>query len=487
MRIINLKDVDTGGSVPSIEPGDVKITTKNFETGYFNLNFQSYLKRKSESNIAQDLSGPCFDLVPISEDQIVADEIDNGYGFELTNGDFIIFTQRIPVFGNRVITISYFDTINNIITDTKTYTNTDNQLFFDAVTNYNDVLYIYKNNSKSINLTKYNKIQKITFDINTKLLSEINEITTQERRITKVIYDKINSRFISYEHNTLSTDINNDKSGIYIDSNFENINNTSYSTVLFSIDHFEFLSSGSIVGLKGTTEEEIDNQIFLFNSRFYYSPENLVYFYNTLTTNIDKIEFVFTEDEIYTTDFISLLDADGNKTNFSQIFNINQRYNNVICEYEVNNGVFYHKAFVKFNNLNSTTKSLFLEKYQNGDYIIIDQVFDNTTFNYEMGIMYSYVNSETSTIQRDVASFDSALYVNVNSINNNTSQSLSNFTINNSHIFNNDQFIIVDNIGAVEYKDKKLKRINYEDFGFPYVYVAQITNAPVGLNYLLKE
>ena len=133
------------------------------------------------------------------------------------------------------------------------------------------------------------------------------------------------------------------------------------------------------------------------------------------------------------------------------------------------------------------SKSLFLEKYQNGDYIIIDQVFDNTTFNYEMGIMYSYVNSEISKIQRDVASFDSALYVNVNSINNNTSQSLSNFTINNSHIFNNDQFIIVDNIGAVEYKDKKLKRINYEDFGFPYVYVAQITNAPVGLNYLLKE
>jgi len=485
MRITNLKDIASNES--SIEAGDVKITTKNFETGFFNLNFQSYLKRKTESNIQQNLSGPCFDLIPISSEQMVLEEVDNGYGFELSNGDFITFTQRIAAYGDRLITINYFDTINNVITDTKTYTNSNNQLFFDAVTNYNDVLYIYKNNAKSFNSTKYNKIQKITFDTETKLLSEITEIITQERRITKVIYDKLNSRFISYEHNRIISDTLYEKSGLYIDSNFENINNTSFSTIIFSIDYLDSISSANILGSIGTTEEEIDAQTLLFNSRFFYSQENIVYFYNVLTTNIDKIENILQIEEIYTTDFILLLDADGNKTNFSQIFNINQRNNNVIVNYEVTNGLIYHNAFIKYNNLNLTTKSIFLNKFPNGDYIILDQVFDNTTFNYEIGILYSYLDTESSTVKRDVACFDSAIYINVNSISNNTSQSLSNFTINNSQIFNNDLFYIVDNIGAVEYKDLKLKRVNYEDFLFPYVYVAQVTNAPMGLNFLLKE
>lgn len=505
MKITDLSSNNGSGSGGyKFEPGDVKITTKNFESGFYNLNFSSYLVRKTDSEINQNLSGPSLDLFEISNNKMTEFTGIGDYSeiYKINETDYISIVQDFyqPGLKDDInIIIKYISEGNT--TDTKImnfpFLTASDSYYFRSVCNYSDVLYFFKDYNESQNKDYSTEIYKLTIDSVNKTLSTISTISTVNRRILKAFYDKTTSRYITIENNIESNPIitasEYSKCGIFKNSDFESINILTNSTAFFTIDDAEFYEGffkTTMPVLK--TLETINNASLFFSIAFYSNEDDKIFIYNKTDRNytLVKDKGEVTEEIIY--NVIDLLDI--SETSILQDpLSFHQYGNDYITYYATNNTLAEPcKSFSVYNKLDDSNKRIHIEKTDNFNrygYLFINNVIDNTTFSPSTGILTYYTDVD-SIVKRRVTTFDNTIYYNINDKSNTQFQD---FYLNpersgyNQYINNENNLYIVDNLGAIIEKTYKLVRINYNQYQFPYVYVAQVTNAPVGLYYLLKE
>jgi hypothetical protein len=505
MKITDLKTAASGGSSGyEFAPGDVKITTKNFETGFYNLNYANYLVRKTDTNINQNLSGPSLDLFEISNN-----EMTNGTGigdyseiYKINATDYIsiiIDFYQPGLKDDTNVIIKYISDGNT--TDTKTmnfaFATGSDSYKFRSVCNYNDVLYFFKDYEESQNKDYSTAIYKIEIDSVNKTLSTISTISTVNRRILKAFYDKTTSRYITIENNIesnpLITASEYAKCGIFKNADFESINVLSNSTAFFSIDDAEFYDGFFKTTMPPlSTLSNINDASRFFSIAFYSNEDNKIFVYNKTENNytLVKDKGEVTESIVY--NVIDLLDI--SEVSISQNpLSFHQFGNDYIVYYATSNPASEPcKSFSVYNKLDESSKRIHIENIDNFNkygFLFVKNVVDYVTWEPSTAVLTHYTDVD-SVVKRKVTTFNNTVHLNINdkTMNSFPQVYLSPERIGyNQYVNNESNLYIVDDMGAIVEKTYKLARIDYDQYNFPYVYVAQVTNAPTGLFYLLKE
>lgn len=506
MLIIKNNNSSSGEAGNNVEPGDVLITTQNFKDGYFNLNYSAYAKRKIDSNISQEgLSGPALDFNPICSETLSPEiGINNSTVYKINSDEYITVSsdKYFNGFKNNVnvkIDYIYFGEVQSTIQKTFAISSEIESIVFGSVCNYNNALYFFKDNLLSTNKSSSTEIYKVEIDQTLKQLSEASTITTVQRKIIKSFYNKEINKYVSIENNIISdpevTATELLKCGIFIDDNFEDINVLTNTDAFFNLeDANNFITGFSTASGTLTNEEAIKQFSFYINYSLFSKDENNVYIYNQVDKKYNKIVDFNEVSEDYIVDYIDMLDMENTKTRFAGVHSIFEYKNNIIIKSLIHNEE--NKLVTSFyfkNKITNDLKKIYFENvvgYIYNNFLLINGVTNFNTFEEEMAIVMYYNDLTDSTVQRKVITINGYEHLRINEKTVNTEQEfyISPFNYGLSQYINNEEELnLIDNIGAIDFSTRKLCKVEYYQFTFPFVYVQQITNSPVGLNYLLKE
>lgn len=505
MLIIKNNNSGSGEAGNTVEPGDVLITTQNFKEGYLNLSYSAYAKRKTESNISQTgLYGPCLDFNPICSD-IISDGngINSSSVYKINSDEYITISSDKYFNGfkdnvNVKIDYIFLGEVQSTVQKTFSISSEIESMVFNSVCNYNDALYFFKDNLLSIDKSSSTEIYKVEIDQTLKQLTEVSTITTVPRKIIKSFYNKEINKYVSIENNIISNPVVTAtellKCGIFIDDNFEDINVLTNTTAFFNLeDANTFITGFSTAAGTLSNEEAIKQFSNYINISLFAKDENNVYIYNQVDKKYNKIVDFNQVSEDYIVDYIDMLDMEDTKTRFLSVQSIFEYKDNIIIKSLIHNEEEQSTASYYFKNktTNIIKKIYFenVEAYIYNNFLLINGVTNFNTFEQEMAIVMYYNDLTDSTVQRKAITINGYEHLRINNktINDQQAFYISPFNYGLSQYINNeDEINLIDNIGAIDYQTRKLCKVEYSQFSFPFVYVQKITNAPIGLNYLLK-